>query len=135
MQPLPLPDGASPEQVKKVNELLDSVLAGGLHGIRAKNELATMGWVALVPTINKMRELDYTTVEGNRVGFELDRLIKSVTGWESGFDPAIYEGEEFPLKTAHQNAQIVRDLQARTKGKAIWSTADSLDKWKMKNVK
>ena len=58
-----------------------------------------------------------------------------MTGWESGFDPAIYEGDECPLKTAHKNAQIVRDLQRRTKGKAIWSSADSLDKWKKKNVK
>ena len=136
LQPLPLPESVAADQAKKINELLDTVLgAGGIHGIRAKNQLAGMGWVILVPTINRMRELNYTTIEGNRDGFVLDRLIKSVTGWESGFDPAIYEGEEFPLKTAHANAKIVRDLQLRTKGKAIWSTAENLKKWKKKNVR
>ena len=94
-----------------------------------------MGWVVLVPTINKMRELDYTSIKGNRDGFELDRLIKDVTGWESGFDPAVYEGEAFPLKTAHANAQIVRDLQLRAKGKSIWSTKERFERWQKKGSK
>jgi hypothetical protein len=95
--------------IEEITALVQDVVDGGLPGIRAKDSLREAGYKARTGLANALRELDYFDSDDSTTAFEINRLLRGMTGDRIPVPFAPVEiGADVPLEKAHINAVAVK---------------------------
>lgn len=111
LEPLSYPESIPQARRDELESLVADIDGTASRAAKnAKNQLREAGWQALFGLVNRLRNLDYTTADGTRDGYELNQLLSTILdGTNVGFRPL--QGDEPPLNDMDFNARTVSAWQ------------------------
>jgi hypothetical protein len=88
--------------------LAEEAAGDGIRSTRAKNELQKTGWSAIFALVEQLQKLDYKQAEPAMVGFDLNKLLETITGGVNvRFEPVDANETMAPAK-AEWNTRTVK---------------------------
>ena len=111
LQPLTYEDSVTDDQKKEVEDLVASIVEGGMPGIRAKKSVVKIGHRALPAIINRLREVNYLDSSQAMTAWELNKLLEEMAlGVNAGYRQ-VMDGEAEDLDKSDWNAKTVKQWQ------------------------
>jgi hypothetical protein len=108
LEELPWPEFVTQEERDNIGALMTRMReTSGAPATRARKELETVGPKVLVGIANALREIDYHDCDQVMFGYELNQLLRAVTGRNAGYR-ACALGSVVPDKDAEWNARTVK---------------------------
>ncbi|MFN9707328.1 MAG: hypothetical protein ACK595_21255, partial [Planctomycetota bacterium] len=79
-----------------------------IRSTRAKNKLQEAGWPAIFAVAEQLQKLDYKQAEQAMVGFDLNKLLETITGGVNMRYEPVDAGESIPAAKAEWNTRTVK---------------------------
>jgi hypothetical protein len=105
---VPWPPGIDDAAKGKLRELAAEAAGDGIRSTRAKNELQKAGWPAIFALVEQLQKLDYKQAEPSMVGFDLNKLLETITGGVNLRYEPVDAGESIPAAKAEWNTRTVK---------------------------
>lgn len=92
----------------KLRGLAEDAAGDGIRSTRAKNELQKTGWAGIFAVVEQLQKLDYKQPEQAMVGFDLNKLLETITGGVNLRYEPVDAGESIPAAKAEWNTRTVK---------------------------
>lgn len=105
---VPWPPGIDDAKKTSLRDLAVEAAGDGIRSTRAKNELQKTGWPAIFALVEQLQKLDYKQAEPAMVGFDLNKLLETITGGVNLRYEPVDAGESIPAAKAEWNTRTVK---------------------------
>lgn len=105
---VPWPTTLDDARKTELRGLAEDAAGDGIRSTRAKNKLQEVGWAGLFAVVEQLQKLDYRQAEQAMVGFDLNKLLETITGGQNMRYEPVDAGETIPPAKAEWNTNTVR---------------------------
>ncbi|MFN9276637.1 MAG: hypothetical protein ACK6D2_13020 [Planctomycetota bacterium] len=105
---VPWPPSIDDAKQGELRGLAEEAAGDGIRSTRAKNELEKTGGAAIFAVVEQLQKLDYKQAEPSMVGFDLNKLLETITGGVNMRYEPVDAGEAIPAAKAEWNTRTVK---------------------------